>query len=91
LTPHDAVSNKVLVYRARNALVAIGYAGVAYVQGVPTDQWIAEKLWGEPLPSHDDRTPMVTRTKRLWRDIGLVVRNLQQQIASLAMARERVR
>ncbi len=40
----DPASNKIVIYHAKNALVAIGYSGLAYLEGVPTDQWIAQKL-----------------------------------------------
>jgi hypothetical protein len=61
LTPYDARANKSLLYQARNALVAIGYASTAYISGVPTDQWIARLLWGKPFPLGPDglRIPKV--------------------------------
>lgn len=43
----DPASNKTLIYHAKNAVVSIGYSGLAYLEDVPTDQWIAQKLWGE--------------------------------------------
>jgi hypothetical protein len=30
LVPYDLIANKSLVYRARNALVAVGYVGLAF-------------------------------------------------------------
>src|ERR1700730_10490147 len=81
--PFDPLSNKTLVYRAKNAIVSIGYAGIAYLEGRPTDVWIAEKLWGEPLPIHDGRTPMAMGRRPLWLDIGSAVCRLQLSIESL--------
>jgi hypothetical protein len=52
--PFDALSNKSIIFRALNAIVSMGYVGSAYVDRKPTDEWIAEQLWGEPLT---DRTP----------------------------------
>ena len=46
----DPASNKNLIYLAKNALVTIGYSGAAYLEGVPTDRWIAQRLWGQELP-----------------------------------------
>ncbi|MEO8457044.1 MAG: hypothetical protein ABI559_04460 [Chloroflexota bacterium] len=40
----DAEANKVIVYLARNAVVAIAYSGKAYIDGVTTDHWIAEQI-----------------------------------------------
>ena len=50
----DPASNKSLIYLARNAIVTIGYSGLAYLDGIPTDEWIAQTLWGKDLPRHDD-------------------------------------
>jgi hypothetical protein len=46
----DCRSNKTLIYRAKDAFVSIGYAGLAYIDKMPTDEWIAERLWGDSLP-----------------------------------------
>jgi hypothetical protein len=51
--PEYALSNKSIVYLALNAIVSMGYVGTAYLEGRPTDEWIAERLWGERLK---DRT-----------------------------------
>lgn len=50
----DPASNKSLIYLAKNAIVTIGYSGLAYLDGIPTDEWIARTLWGEDLPRRDD-------------------------------------
>lgn len=52
--PHDTLANKNIIYLARNALVTIGYTGIAYLGDTTTDQWIAEKLRGEPFPRGDE-------------------------------------
>jgi hypothetical protein len=46
---YDPLANKSLLYYAKNALVAVSYTGLAYLDGVPTDQWIAEQLVGRSL------------------------------------------
>ena len=51
--PFDQAANKTVIFFARDALVTIGYTGVAYLDGRPTDQWIAEKLSGERFGSED--------------------------------------
>ena len=50
----DPASNKSLIYLAKNAIVTIGYSGLAYLDGIPTDEWIAQTLWGKELPRRDD-------------------------------------
>jgi hypothetical protein len=52
---HDIFANKTVVYRASDALVTIGYSGVAYINNVPTDEWIAAILFGEPLRGPDGK------------------------------------
>ncbi|MCK4782325.1 MAG: hypothetical protein KAV87_01140 [Desulfobacteraceae bacterium] len=43
---HDRFANKTVLYSGTNGLVAIGYTGLAYVGGKPTDHWIVEQLTG---------------------------------------------
>ncbi|MBS0532712.1 MAG: hypothetical protein JSR72_01525 [Proteobacteria bacterium] len=50
----DPIANKTIVYRATDALVAISYSGVAYVRSQPTDEWLAELLWGAPIARGPD-------------------------------------
>jgi hypothetical protein len=33
----DPIANKTLVYRANDALVSIGYSGIAYIDNMPTE------------------------------------------------------
>jgi len=40
--PHDPRANKTVVLVTIDAVVSIGYAGTAYLNGQPTDRWIAE-------------------------------------------------
>jgi hypothetical protein len=46
----DAYANKNVVFADRNAVVAIGYTGMAYIGSIPTDQWIAQTLTGLTFP-----------------------------------------
>jgi len=50
ISPRDPLFNKHVLFLAKDAIVSIGFAGLAYVTGVPTDQWIASVLYGKPLP-----------------------------------------
>lgn len=63
----DPLANKNLIYYARDAIVVIGYAGKAYGlsssnTNMPTDEWIAEKLWGKPIARGADGTSPATFT-----------------------------
>lgn len=45
----DPTWNKGVILLASDALVAISLSGLAYLNGRPTDQWVAETLWGGPI------------------------------------------
>jgi hypothetical protein len=44
LGDHDTVSNKLLIVRYVDATVVIGYSGNAYIEGIPTDHWLAQAI-----------------------------------------------
>jgi hypothetical protein len=46
---HDTAANKSVVYVGVNCRLLIGYTGLAYINGIPTDEWIVEQLYGERL------------------------------------------
>jgi hypothetical protein len=41
---HDRLACKTVVWRAADEVVVLGYTGVAYLDGIPTDTWVARKL-----------------------------------------------
>lgn len=41
---YDANSNKSVIYEASDGLVTISYAGIAFIKGQPTDEWLAHSL-----------------------------------------------
>ena len=49
-TEYDPDANKNLLFSARNAVIAIGYTGMAYIGTIPTDQWIAQTLTDLTFP-----------------------------------------
>ena len=91
----DPLANKNLIYYARDAIVTVGYAGLAYGLSLtnpdmPTDEWIVEQLWGNPIPRHDDGVrPWAFSGVHIlrWLDIGqsiiLLQRKLQEAINRL--------
>ncbi len=83
--PFDPVANKTVVYRATDGLVTIGYSGIAYIGETPTDEWLAEVLWGEPLHrGADGIRPAIAFQRRAvdW-DIGLAAIKLQEAINNI--------
>jgi hypothetical protein len=44
--PYDAYANKTVVFRATDGLVVLGYTGAAFLDGIPTDTWIADVVSG---------------------------------------------
>lgn len=50
----DPVANKTILYRATDAIAVIGYSGLAYVGGMPTDEYLAALLWGATLARGPD-------------------------------------
>jgi hypothetical protein len=44
--PYDPVSNKNVVLRASDGLLVFGYTGLAFIDGIPTDSWIADRVSG---------------------------------------------
>jgi hypothetical protein len=83
--PEYALSNKSIVYLALNAIVSMGYVGTAYLEGRPTDEWIAERLWGERLKdrTRDGRIGVRFGPAPSLHDIGFAVRALQTSLESL--------
>jgi hypothetical protein len=84
----DSLANKNLIYWARDAIVTIGYSGLAYELSpsnfnMPTDEWIAEKLCGEPISRGPDGIrPSMFRIKKAprWLDIGQSIEFLRSEL-----------
>ena len=67
---HDAFANKNIIYTAKDGIVVIAYAGLAYLDLVPTDEWIAEKLWDKPF-EYIDGHPVALQLGAKPKDIRL--------------------
>ena len=48
--PWDPVANKNILVDLPSAQLIVGYAGAAYIQNRPTDEWLLETITGRPLP-----------------------------------------
>lgn len=79
--PLDPIANKLLIYRARDAIVSIGYAGQAFIGNIPTDEWLAQLLSGEAnVRGPDDMGGVrLGRTPNYW-DIGKAVRRIRDEL-----------
>jgi hypothetical protein len=78
--PWDPLANKNVVYAARDGLISIGYTGVAYIRGLPTDTWIAQTLRGDSLAPEGGRHATVSRDPPNFLDVGQAVRLLQAEL-----------
>lgn len=79
LRPYNDLATKQVIYRAKDAIVAIGYAGLAYLCGVPTDQWIVQTITGQAISLTERRGIALGGANNLW-DIGYAVRKLSQEL-----------
>lgn len=81
ISPLDQIANKLVIYRARDAIVSIGYAGQAFIGNIPTDEWIAQLISGEPnVRGPEDMGGFrLGRTPNNW-DIGKAVRYIRDKL-----------
>src|SRR5437879_5929688 len=68
----DPLANKTVLFFARDAFVTLAYTGVAYIDRLPTDQWIAETLRDKAVAlGHDGRRPAGHSFERLANSPGV--------------------
>lgn len=80
---YDADANKNVLFSAKNAVVAIGYTGMAYIGTIPTDQWIAQTLTSLTFPEGcrgKGSVPILMTSGYEDQYIGLHVRNLRDRL-----------
>ncbi|WP_157649970.1 hypothetical protein [Burkholderia ubonensis] len=54
VTEFDATSNKNVLYEASDGILSVSFSGNAYIDGLPTDEWIATILNQDTLPVGPD-------------------------------------
>src|SRR5262245_15870166 len=81
-SPFDQHANKNILFVARNAIVTMGYTGIAFLGDVPTDQWIVEKLTGVKFDPSRPPPVMSTGTRRFFPDIGRSLHILKEALDS---------
>ena len=79
-TRFNPIANKNVLYLAPDALVSFGYTGPAYLEGVPTDQWLVEKLTGVSYPRRDRLGALRLGPLPSWRPLGITLQSLCGQL-----------
>lgn len=79
--PFDAFSNKALLYLCADAIVAIGYTGLAYIGDSPADVWIASQLIGKRLQEYEGfGEPMRTERRNIVSAIEMLRSRLESEM-----------
>jgi hypothetical protein len=86
--PFDELSNKTLIYWAKDAIVSMAYTGPAYIEDWPTDAWIAWKLWGKSLDRFNNTGGgNIIRVPPHQYHIGQAIRLLESELKASEIAR----
>ncbi len=72
--PYDRDANKNIVLHARDGVAALAYSGIAYIDGIPSDQWIVETITTENLGRGDNRPTMSSGPPKRWPKLGHAMR-----------------
>jgi hypothetical protein len=78
---HDPSSNKCVIFICTDAVLVFGYTGLAYLDRTPTDQWIAQELWGAPIGEDDSGTiPMIGGRRPGFARVNQVLLSLRRKL-----------
>lgn len=83
----DRLSNKTVVLHARDGVATLSYTGLAYLNGVPTDTWIAQRLNGDEFPFDPDKDEFMSRTgmrRKQWPRLSFALKQLANSFSELA-------
>lgn len=78
----DQFANKALIFFARDGIVSVGYSGLAYIRGEPTDHWLAEQISGERIGERGIRIGPLAQ----WSDVGTMILRLVRDLNRLPQA-----
>jgi hypothetical protein len=85
--PWDTRANKTVLFFGRDGVFTLSYAGLAYLNDLPTDEWIAQTLLGTPLTRNPDGRPtaLCFRTVPLgkWPSVGQAIQRLGEELYSV--------
>ena len=77
----DPSSNKSIVFISSDCVLLFGYTGFAYLDQIPTDQWIAQELWGAPIVADDSGSvPMVGGRRPGRKQINQILYGLRNRL-----------
>lgn len=86
VSTHDPIANKTVLYRANDAIAVLSFSGLAYRGQQPTDEWLADLLWGGSFPrGADGIRPAVfgvARRPNVW-SINRAIRALRDAIDAI--------
>lgn len=83
----DTRSNKTVVFHATDGIATLSYTGLAFLEGTPTDSWIASKLNGTEHPFDPRRVEFSIRfgiKRTSWTKFGLALQLLASELSGLA-------
>lgn len=69
---HNAYANKNIILRTADAILLLGFSGPAYIEDVPTDDWIASVLLLEKI----DPNIVMTLTRKRWKRVSSAIHAL---------------
>jgi hypothetical protein len=81
----DPRANKNVLLAAKDALVTISYTGLAYLDDLPTDEWLVQTVLRRPIPRGPDGVrpaAIVFDSPSTWPSIGEVVEGLAGSVAA---------
>jgi hypothetical protein len=81
--PHDRLAHKTVVLRGTDGLLVFGCTGLAFVDGVPTDTWIADVLSGRSCLGQDGALRLGTFPVR---DVGWSLLTLCRRVRAERLA-----
>jgi len=83
----DRLSNKSVIFHARDGVAALSYTGLAYIRDISTDAWIAQQLNGTEFsidPSTDQFMSRTAIRRTTWPQLGLSLGQLAEAFNSIA-------
>jgi len=72
--PYDWDANKNIILHARDGVAALAYSGIAYLDGIPTDQWIVETITTENWGRGDARPSLIGGPPKRLPKLGHAIR-----------------
>jgi hypothetical protein len=72
--PFDRDANKNIIFHGRDGVAAIAYSGIAWIDDMPTDQWIVETITLEEWGRGEQRGSMSGGRPKRWPKLGHAMR-----------------